>query len=79
MTVNNFFYHWLKEIDNKRYPDDVRILPSNNTVEIYRQAAQILKHTPKKAIDAINETLLYEKQKVILTGNIDRRLNNRHK
>ena len=36
ITVNNFFYHWLKEIDARRYPDDVRILPINNTVEIYR-------------------------------------------
>ena len=36
ITVTNFFYHWLKEIDARRYPDDVRILPINNTVEIYR-------------------------------------------
>ena len=47
MTVNNFFCHWLKEIDVKRYPDEVRILPTNNTVEIYRYAAQILKHAKK--------------------------------
>ena len=44
MTVNNFFCHWLKEIDIKRYPDEVRILQTNNTVEIYRYAAQILKY-----------------------------------
>ena len=31
---------------------------------------------PKKAFDAINETLLYQKQKVVLTRNWDRQLNN---
>ena len=34
MTVNKFFCHWLKEIDIKRYLDEVHILPTNNTVEI---------------------------------------------
>ena len=35
MTVNNFFFHWQKEIDARRYLDEVRILPTINTVEIY--------------------------------------------
>ena len=39
ITVNNFFCHWLKEIDARRYRDDVRFLPTNNTVEIYQYAA----------------------------------------
>ena len=47
ITVNNFFCHWLKQIDTRCYPDDVRILPTNNTVEIYQYAAQQLKHLPK--------------------------------
>ena len=34
ITVNNFFSRWLKEIYIRRYPDDVRILPTNNTVEV---------------------------------------------
>ena len=62
ITVNNFFCHWLKEIDARRYPDDVRILPTNNTVEIYQYAAQQLKHLPSKSLDDIKETLLYEKK-----------------
>ena len=35
ITVNNFFAHWIKEIDIKRYGDDVPILPLTNTVDIY--------------------------------------------
>ena len=36
MTVNNFFGHWFTDIDIRRYPDDMRILPKNNSVHIYQ-------------------------------------------
>ena len=26
MTLNNYFAHWLKEVDIRRYRDDIRIL-----------------------------------------------------
>ena len=72
-TVNNFFAHWLKEVDIKRYPDDIRILPTNNTVDIYRYSEKMLKHLPAKSLDTLKETLLYDKAKVILPGGRDRR------
>ena len=65
MIVNIFFCHWLKEIDGSRYPHNVRVLPTNNTVEIYQYAAQQLKHLPNKCLDDIRETLLYEKKALI--------------
>ena len=49
-------------MDARRYQDDVRILPTNNAVEIYQYAAQQLKHLPKKSLGDIRETLLYEKK-----------------
>ena len=64
VMVNNFFVHWLKEIDIRRYPDDVRILPTNNTVEVYNYAAQQIKHLPTKSLDNIKETILYEKRQL---------------
>ena len=30
ITMNNFFAHWIKEIDTKRYGDDLQILQVNN-------------------------------------------------
>ena len=60
--ITTFFFHWLKEIDARRYPDDVRIFPANNTVEIYQYAAQQLKHLPSKSLDDIRGTLPYEKK-----------------
>ena len=64
VMVNNFFVHWLKEIDIRRYPDDVRILPTNNTVKVYNYAAQQIKHLPTKPLDDIKETILYEKRQL---------------
>ena len=64
VTVNNFFACWLKEADIRRYPDDVRILLMNNTVEVYNYAAQQIKHLPTKSLDDIKETILYEKKQL---------------
>ena len=66
VTVNNFFARWLKEIHIRRYPN-VRILPTNNTVEVYNYAAQQIKHLPTKSLDDVKETILYEA--AVLTGN----------
>ena len=74
IIVNNFFAHWLKEVDIKRYRDDIHILPTNNTVDIYRYSEKVLKHLPAKSLDTIKETLLYDKETVI-PGGRDRRSN----
>ena len=65
----------LKEIDARRYPDGIRILPTNNTVEIYEYAAQQLTHLSSKSLDDIRQTQLYEERTVILNGGRDRRPN----
>ena len=64
VTVNNCFACWLKGVDIRRYPDDVRILPINNTVEVYNYAAQQIKYLPTKSLDDIKETILYEKKQL---------------
>ena len=35
ITVNNFFGRWFTDIDIRQYPDDMRLLPTNNSVDIY--------------------------------------------
>ena len=64
ITVNNFFAHWIKEIDIKKLGDDQPILPTINTVEIYRYSDQILKHLPSDDLEMIENDLLYSKKKV---------------
>ena len=73
ITVNNFFAHWIKEIDIKRLGDDTPILPTTNTVEIYKYSDAILKHIPKNALAVIQNDLLYSRKKVKLPANEDRR------
>ena len=53
VTVNNFFACCLKEIDIRCYPDDVRILVTNNTVEVCNYAAQKIKQLLTKFLDDI--------------------------
>ena len=73
ITVNNFFAHWIKEIEIKKLGDDQPILPTINTVEIYKYSDQILKHMPKDSLKLIENDLLYSKKKVKISGNRDRR------
>ena len=75
VTVNGFFFRWLKEIDIRRYPDDVRILPLNNTVSIADYAANQLKHLPGKSLPDLRDAILYNKNSVMLTGSKNWRSN----
>ena len=75
VTVNGFLFRRLSEIDIRRYSDDVRILPTNNTVSIADYAANQLKHLTDKSLAAIRDAILYNKNNVMLTGSKDRRSN----
>ena len=75
ITVNNFFEHWIKDIDIRQYPDDTRILPTNNNDDVYQYSASQLKYLPKNAISTIEKTLLYSKKPVYLDVDVDRRSN----
>ena len=70
ITVNNFFAHLIKEIDIKRYGDDIPILPLTSTVSFYRYSDEMLKHMPKKALKIIENDLLYSKKKLDFTVTI---------
>ena len=59
VTVNNFFRHWFTDIDIRRYPDDMRILPTNNSVDIYQYPNAQLKYLPQKAALTFLKTFLY--------------------
>ena len=46
ITVNNFFGHWFTDIDIRRYPDEMMILPINNTDDIYQYSNARMKYLP---------------------------------
>ena len=68
-TVNNFFGHWFTNIDIRRYPDDMNILPKNNSISIANYSNTQMKYLPAKSIKNSNKP-------VYLTGNNTRRPNN---
>ena len=76
MTVNNFFAHFIKEIDIRRYNNNIIILPTSNTVDIYRYFDTMLKHMPDEALKTQDETLSYSKKDAKLANDVDRRPNN---
>ena len=50
-------------------------MPTNNTVSIADYAANQLKHLPDKSLVDIRDTILYNKNSVVLTGSKDWRSN----
>ena len=64
ITVNNFLAHWIKELNIKRYGDDIPILPLTNA---------ILKHMEGDASKTFQTDLLYSTKKVSLPTGRDRR------
>ena len=76
MTVNNFFGHWFTDIDIRRYPDDMMILPTNNSVDIYQYSNAQMKYLPEKSVKKLLKTMLYSNKPVYLAVNTDRRPNN---
>ena len=73
--VNNFFERWFTEIDIKRYPDDMKILPTNKTMEIYDYANAQLKYLPPNSVKKLLKPLLYLNTDVYLDEDADRRDN----
>ena len=53
ITVNNCFEYWITDKDIRCYPDDTRILPTNNNVDVYQYSNAQLKYLPEKSLKTI--------------------------
>ena len=73
ITVNNFFGHWLTDIDIRWYPDNMMILPTSNSVSIANYSNAEMKHLPIKSVKKLLKTMLYYNIAVYNDDNIDRR------
>ena len=72
-TVTNFFGHWCTDIDIRRYPDDMMILPTHNSVDIYKYFNAQMKYLPEKSVKKLLKTMLYSNKPVYLAKITDRR------
>ena len=48
ITINNFFYHRVKEIKITKYGSDKQLMPTSFLNEIYQYSYSMLKHLPEK-------------------------------
>ena len=76
IMVNKLFGHWFNDIDIWQYPDDVRLLPTNNSVDIYQYSNAQMKYLPEKSVKKLLTTMLYSNKSVYLEKNTDRRPHN---
>ena len=76
MTVNNFSGRWFTDIGIRRYPDNVMILPTNNSVDICHYSNTQMKYLPEKSVKKLFKTMLYSNKPIYLAANTDRRPNN---
>ena len=76
MTVNKFYGHWFTDIYIRRYPDDMRILPTNNSVDIYQYSNAQMKYLLEKLVKKLLKTMLYSNKPVYLVKDVNRRPNN---
>ena len=75
--VNNFFAHWIREIDTTKYGINKSLIPTTTPKEIYRYSDSMLKHLLKNALKMIEKDLLCCKKPVIIPANVDRRSHNK--
>ena len=75
MTVNNFLGHWFTDINIRGYLDDVRILPTNISIDIYQYSIAQMKYMPEKSVKKLLKTILYSNKPVYLSKDVDRRPN----
>ena len=71
MTVNNFFGHWFMDIDLSRYPDDMLILPTNNSISIANYSNAQMKYLPEKSLKKLAKFMLYSNKAVYLYDDDD--------
>ena len=76
ITVNNFFVHWFTDIDIRWYPDDMSLLPTNNSVAIHHYSNAQMKYLPEKAVKNFWKRCCILRSWFILKKNNDRRPHN---
>ena len=56
--------NWFTDIDIRRYHDDMRLLPTNNSVDIYQYSKAQKKYLPEKSVKKLLKTMLYSNKPV---------------
>ena len=55
ITVNNFFTHWIKEINITKFSTTKSLIPTSTPMKIYQHSDAMLKYLPEKALKNIKK------------------------
>ena len=50
MAINNFWGDWFTDTDMRHYPDDTRILRTNNSIDICQYLNALMKYSLEKLV-----------------------------
>ena len=72
ITVNNFVDHWFTDIDIRRFPDDMNIIPTNNSVSIGKYLNAQMKYLPEKSVKKLLKNMLYSNKPIYVDADLTR-------
>ena len=75
-SANNFFAHWVKEINVTKYGTNKQLVPTLTPQEIYQYSDSMLRHPREKYLKKLRKHFLFNEKEVIYTAGVDRRPNN---
>ena len=64
IALNNFFCHWIKEINITKHGSGKQLIPTSPFYEIYQYSYSMLKHLPEKSLKKLEKTMIYRKKTV---------------
>ena len=74
IPVNKLFGHWFTDLEIRRYPDNMLILPTNNSVSVANYSNAQMKHLPAQSVKKFAKTILYSNKAVYLDDDHEDRI-----
>ena len=75
ITVNNFFAHWIKEINITKSGTTKSLILTSKPMKIYQYSDAMRKHLPEKALKIENDFLYSKKEVIFKSAIFDKRIN----
>ena len=75
ITLNNFFAHWIKQINITKFGTTKSLITTSKPMELYQYSDEMLRHFPEKALKIEKDFLSTKKEVILNSANFDRRIN----
>ena len=78
VPANNFFAHWVKEINITKYGKNKQLIPTSMPQEIYQYSNTMLRNLPEKYLKKLRKHFLFSEKEVICTAGVEMITTNSH-